>query len=108
MNSEKTQDAKVALVTGGARRIGATLVTTLHKAGYKVIIHCQKSLKEAHALAETLNEQRENSALVISRDLTRPYAAEEIISTITDWTQRLDLLINNASVFIGTLFLTPM
>lgn len=102
MNPRNKQDAPVALITGGARRIGASIVRTLHKAGYKVVIHCHKSLDEAHELALTLNEQRANSAFVISRDLSLPYAAQEIISSIEDWAGRLDLLINNASVFIRT------
>lgn len=102
MNPINKQDAKVALVTGGARRIGAAIVKKLHGAGYKVIIHCHHALNEAHALALALNEQRLDSAFVLQRELTKPEAAQEIMSTITDWAGRLDLLVNNASVFIRT------
>lgn len=102
MNPINKQDAKVALVTGGARRIGAAIVKKLHGAGYKVVIHCHHALNEAHALALALNEQRLDSAFVLQRELTEPEAAQEIMSTITDWAGRLDLLVNNASVFIRT------
>lgn len=100
MNQANKQAAKVALVTGGARRIGAAIVRTLHGAGYKVVIHCHFSLEEAHALAVRLNNQRPDSAFVLQRELTASGAAQEIINTVSEWAGRLDLLVNNASVFI--------
>lgn len=100
MNQANKQEAKVALVTGGARRIGAAIVRQVHQAGYKVLIHCRTSLSEAHALATDLNQQRMNSAFVLQRDLTQPDAALEIMEAVMDWAGRLDLLVNNASVFM--------
>ncbi len=102
MNQANKQDAKVALVTGGARRIGAAIVTLLHQAGYKVVIHCRNTLKEAHELAAELNHKRKDSAFVLQRELTENYAAQEIMTTISDWSGRLDLLVNNASIFVRT------
>ncbi|HHT0592895.1 TPA: pteridine reductase [Legionella anisa] len=104
MNPTNKQEAKAALVTGGARRIGAAVVKKLHAAGYKVIIHCHHSLQEAHSLAVDLNEQRPNSAFVLQRELSEMSAAAEIMTAIQDWAGRLDLLVNNASVFIRTEF----
>ena len=102
MNQANKQEEKVALVTGGARRIGAAIVTLLHQAGYKVVIHCRGALSDAHALAINLNKQRVDSAFVLQRELTKNDAAEEIMTTVIDWGGRLDLLVNNASVFIRT------
>jgi len=96
------QEAKVALVTGGARRIGAAIVKKLHQAGYKVVIHCRRTLTEAHALALDLNNQRVDYAFVLQRELTKNDASEEIMSALIDWSGRLDLLVNNASAFIRT------
>ena len=45
----------VAMVTGSAKRVGKAIVQALHKKGYKVIIHCNKSKTEADILAEELN-----------------------------------------------------
>lgn len=104
MNPTNKQEAKVALVTGGARRIGAAIVQKLHAAGYKVVIHCHQSLQEAHNLAADLNEQRPNSAFVLQRELSETCAAAEIMTAVQDWAGRLDLLVNNASVFIRTEF----
>lgn len=102
LNKVNKQEAKVALVTGGARRIGAAIVKTLHAADYKVVIHCHHSLNEAHALAAALNNQRVDSAFVLQRELTEQGAASEMMTTINEWAGRLDLLVNNASVFIRT------
>ncbi|KTD34336.1 pteridine reductase [Legionella moravica] len=100
MNQNNKQEAKVALITGSARRIGAAIVKKIHGAGYKVVIHCRFSLKDANALAADLNHIRANSAIVIQRELTEEGAASEIITTVSEWAGRLDLLVNNASVFI--------
>ena len=103
MNQANKQVTKVALVTGSARRIGATIVKTLHNAGYNVAIHCHNSLSEAHTLAVELNNKRCNSALIIQQDLALPHATESIIKTLRDWANRLDVLVNNASLFIQDL-----
>ncbi|MDP3268602.1 MAG: pteridine reductase [Legionella sp.] len=100
MNQANKQEAKVALVTGGARRIGAAIVRHLHGAGYKVMIHCHFSLTQAHDLANEFNNQRPNSAFVIQRDLAEHEMAQEILTTVQEWSGRLDLLVNNASLFI--------
>lgn len=102
LNQENTQAFKVALVTGGARRIGAAIVKKLHASGFKVMIHCHHSLQEAHDLANALNQQRMDSAFVVAGELTHPDAAAEIMESINDWAGRLDLLVNNASIFTRT------
>lgn len=99
MKQTNTQDTKVALVTAGARRIGAAIVKKLHDSGYRVLIHCRSFIEDAHDLAESLNKTRMNSALVLQRELTEPKAASELIAAVTQWAGRLDLLVNNASVF---------
>ncbi|MBX3250725.1 MAG: hypothetical protein KF901_26335, partial [Myxococcales bacterium] len=42
---------KVALITGGARRLGAAITRRLHADGWRVVIHCQRSTTDADALA---------------------------------------------------------
>ncbi|WP_426759937.1 SDR family NAD(P)-dependent oxidoreductase, partial [Pseudomonas aeruginosa] len=74
MNQTNTQEAKVALVTGGAKRIGAAIVKKLHLSGYQVAIHCRSALHEADILAKDLNRLRTNSAIVMQKELTEPDA----------------------------------
>ncbi len=89
---------KTALITGGARRIGATITRTLHDAGMDVVIHCHRSMAEAEALAAQLNRVRTGSARVISQDLRQTEGPEKLIAQLQD----LDVLVNNASTFYAT------
>ncbi|CEK09322.1 pteridine reductase [Legionella hackeliae] len=98
---------KVALVTGAARRIGAAIVSKLHEAKFKVVIHCHQSLRDAQMLAATLNEQHPDSALVISQDLNEKNAANKLIAAALVWGGRLDVLVNNASIFNRTMLIKP-
>ena len=89
---------KTALITGGAVRIGAQIVRTLHENGYKVIIHCHQSEGIAQTLCHELNSKRNSSAQVVVADL----GDNEAIKKLTQTIKSLDLLVNNASVFYPT------
>ena len=86
---------KTALVTGGAARIGAQIAKTLHDNNFKIIIHCNESLKKAELLSEKLNSKRKNTVEVVSGNLN----SIDSIKSIVDSIYSLDLLVNNASVF---------
>ena len=53
---------RVALVTGGARRLGAEIVRQLHASGMQVIVHYGASSTEADALVAEREESRAGSA----------------------------------------------
>ena len=89
---------KTALISGGAARIGAQIVRTLHENGYKVIIHCHQSEEIAQKLCRELNSKRNNSAQVVVAD----FGDNEAIKKLTQTIKSLDLLVNNASVFYPT------
>ena len=86
---------KTALITGGAARIGAQIARTLHENNFKIIIHCNQSLKKAQLLSDELNSVIKDSSGVISGNLNDI----ESISSIVNSIDSLDLLVNNASVF---------
>lgn len=92
----------VALVTGGARRIGATIVETLHAAGMHVVIHYRSSQREAEALADRLNARRRNSAITLRANLHHTTALAPMVREAAGHWGRLDLLVNNASSFYPT------
>jgi pteridine reductase len=98
LNRVNTQ-AKVALVTGGARRIGAAICKKLHAAGYRIVVHCNTSLKEGQELVNEFNAIRQNSAMVLAMDLVESNAAETIVRQVVEWAGRMDILVNNASFF---------
>lgn len=93
---------KVVLITGGAKRVGAVIARTLHGAGYDVVLHCRHSTAEADALAQQLCAQRPNSAFVLQADLADMQALPKLIASTLSHYGRLDALINNASAFYPT------
>lgn len=93
---------RVALITGGARRIGAAIVQGFHDQGAAVAIHCRRSHTEALALRDALNGQRNHSAIVIHADLLDTTQLPSLIAATLDAFGRLDVLINNASSFYPT------
>lgn len=102
-NTENTQlDGKVALITGGAKRIGACIARTLHQAGMNVVIHYHSSADAARALQEQLNDQREHSCLLIQGELTAHGKLKSIVKESVQQMGRLDVLVNNASAFFPT------
>ena len=98
--------SKVALITGGAKRIGAADSRMLHAAGMNIIIHCRgsrhSSRAEADALADELNTIREQSAHVLQLDLNQNDQLAALIEQAVAVWGRLDALINNASSFYPT------
>ncbi|MDP3560034.1 MAG: pteridine reductase [Legionellaceae bacterium] len=92
----------VALITGAARRIGASIAKYVHAQGMRVVVHYWQSAEEAQALVAECNRQRANSALAIAADLADPKALSDLLRATVEWGGRLDLLVHNASVFIRT------
>lgn len=70
-------------------------------------IHCHHSHDAADALCRTLNQKRANSARVFAADLTRKQDNQALITQTIDWTGRLDVLVNNASIFTQTRLEAP-
>ncbi|MFZ4530572.1 MAG: SDR family oxidoreductase [Alsobacter sp.] len=87
---------RVALVTGGARRIGAAIVRRLAADGFDVAIHCNGSRDEADALAATLAPAR---CTVLVADLADADAASRLVPATVAALGRIDLLVNSASIF---------
>ena len=92
-------DGKTALVTGGARRVGAAIVRRLHAAGANVLVHHRGSEAEAAALVQELNALRPKSAARVMADLLAPIAPRVLVAAARGEFGRLDLLVNNASSF---------
>lgn len=97
-----TESIPVAIITGGARRIGAEIARHLHARGLNVLIHYRASGTEAEALAKSLNDDRPGSADIIGVDLARSDVGAAIRDKALDRFGRIDLLINNASTFYPT------
>ncbi len=92
----------MALITGSAKRIGAAIAEQLHKDGYKIVIHHHTSINEAYQLEKKLNDKRPNSAFTVKQDLAKKDAPHELIKLVINKTSKIDLLVNNASIFTET------
>jgi pteridine reductase len=90
---------KTALVTGGARRLGAAIARRLHAAGANLLIHYRDSEADASALIAELNAIRAKSAAKVKAELLAPIAPRALVSAAKDAFGRLDILVNNASSF---------
>ena len=93
---------KVVAVTGAARRIGACIASTFHRYEFDVIIHYNRSEEEARELVTSLNSERPNSATAVQSNLADAVQVEKLAQVILDQFDRLDVLVNNASVFYST------
>lgn len=94
--------SKVALVTGGARRVGAAICRCLHARGLDVAIHCRFSLNDAQALAAELESARPASTAIVVADLLDTDAMTRLVDRVLHRFGRLDCLVNNASTFYPT------
>jgi NAD(P)-dependent dehydrogenase (short-subunit alcohol dehydrogenase family) len=91
--------AEVALVTGGARRIGRAIVERLASAGFGVAIHCNASRSEAEVLAAEITAGG-GRACVVPGDLVDPAAVDSLVPAVEAHLGPVTLLVNNASSFL--------
>src|SRR5215468_5538960 len=94
---------RVALVTGGARRIGAAIVRSLAQSGYAVVIHANHSVVEAEALCAEIGAAGGRAA-VIAADLADRDAVGGLVGAAVAAMGPLTLLVNNAGEFETDVF----
>jgi pteridine reductase len=93
---------KVALITGGARRVGAAISRLLHEGGMDLMVHYRSSAEQARALQADLNAIRADSVALVQADLLKPASLPAMVNETMQRFGRLDVLINNASSFFPT------
>ena len=93
------QAPKVALVTGAAKRVGRAIALGLAEGGYDVAFTYLSSEEEARGVVREI-EAWGRRGRMIRADLTRPAGAvEEISRVVSAEFGRLDVLVNNASLY---------
>jgi 3-oxoacyl-[acyl-carrier protein] reductase len=83
--------ARVALVTGAARGIGAACARALGAEGFRVAVHYRSSEAAARELVEKLPD-----AFAVRADLARSEEIDELIQELKEEAGRIDVLVNNA------------
>ena len=100
---DNSLEGKVALITGGAHRLGEAMARLLHAQGMKLVIHYLRSEDAAHALQKALHAIRPESVMLVRGDLNH---SEKLLKNLVFETVesfgRLDALINNAARFYPT------
>ncbi len=95
MANGAAENRRVALVTGGAKRVGRAIVEKLAACGFAVAFTYFSSEREAEALAKAIDGHP------VRADLTDPEAAsEQIRNSFTMFSDRLDVLVNSASAYL--------
>jgi pteridine reductase len=95
---------KVALVTGGARRVGRVLSTALANAGAAVVVNYHSSSDEADSLLAELHAAGQR-ATAFQADVSQKSDVDALIAHAQQEFGRLDVVINNASLFQSAPFL---
>jgi NAD(P)-dependent dehydrogenase (short-subunit alcohol dehydrogenase family) len=87
----------LALVTGGARRLGKAFALTLARMGYSIALHYRGSADEAE---HTVREIRALGVdcLPIRADLTLPEKIDFLFSLVDEFKSPLKVLVNSAAV----------
>ena len=93
---------RVVLITGAARRIGASIARRLHADGYDLALHCRGSMADMQSLTGELEVIRPGSTLALQADLTVFDRLPELVAKTVGHYGRLDALVNNASAFYPT------
>lgn len=89
---------RVALVTGGAKRVGRAVALSLARSGMDIAITYHHSETEAQDVIREIHNMG-RQAIAIQADFATEGAAKMIHQQFTQTFQRLDALINNASTF---------
>ncbi|MBS2097289.1 SDR family NAD(P)-dependent oxidoreductase [Carboxylicivirga linearis] len=91
---------KTALITGGAKRVGKSMVEYLASRGWNVVIHANRSIKDAEELAHLLDGKYPSQSFdAVSFNLSDWKNARKFIDDLLKKHKKIDLLINNASKY---------
>ncbi len=92
---------KIALVTGGAKRVGKAIVQALAARGCHLVVHYHRSQAQAQETVRAL-QAAGHRALAVQADITKEDQVEAMIEAATAHFGRIDILVNNAALFYRT------
>lgn len=95
----QTSPRGIALVTGAPRRIGRVISLELAALGYDLALHCRVVDAEARDLVESVRAIGRR-AVALPADLADAAATTSLIARAAEALGRVNLLVNNASIFL--------
>lgn len=93
--------SKVALVTGGGRRVGRAIAEALAREGTRTAIHYNESRAGADELCAEIRASG-GEAEVFQADLLDVEAADRLVQAVVAHFGSLDVLVNSAAVMLRT------
>jgi 3-oxoacyl-[acyl-carrier protein] reductase len=102
--NEKDSTHPTALITGASRGIGAATAEAFARAGYNLILTCDKTFEALSILSKRLESDFSVSCIPLIADMGDIKAVEEVFSHMRQTHDTLDVLVNNAGIsYIGLL-----
>jgi len=96
-------EGKVALVTGGAKRVGRSIALTLAERGAEVVLHYRGSEREAQEVL-ALIKRAGGKPVAVQGDVSVAADVDRIVETALQAFGRIEILVNNAAIFYRTPF----
>ena len=97
MSTSKLLEGQTALVTGASRGIGKSIAIILAKEGAEVIINYSSSIENANKVVSEIKSLG-GKAYPVQADISNENSVNELIKTILDKNNKIDVLVNNAGI----------
>lgn len=98
---------KTVLVTGASGGIGRGIALGFAAAGAETVVHFHRNADRAEAVVQEI-QSAGGSAYTVQADLTHPEEVTHCFETIWQRSGRLDVLVNNAGVYLANALITEM
>lgn len=95
---------KCVLVTGSSIGLGASIIRKYASMGYNTVITYNSHKDEAIELQKEIKDKYNTESLVIKCDISKEEEIENLRQEIINKFNKLDVLVNNASIAIDTTF----
>ena len=97
MTFSKLLEGQTAVVTGASRGIGKAIAICLAKEGAEVIINYSSSAENANKVVSEINSFG-GKAYPLQSDISNEDSVNELIKTVLDKNNKIDVLVNNAGI----------